>query len=185
MKIARLIRKATYFGGALCCGFLVGCVSERQYRTQSQPAEYNPKAAKDSQAIIEVAPNYTMGYVEFDDQGWMYGSEDNSKRQQIDRVLDRFSAEGETNGLLMVTFVHGWKHNAAGDDANVQMFHHVLRELGTMEDVLSKKQHHPPMRVVGLYIGWHGLSADIEPFKELGWQSLACRLWCDGCLGAT
>ena len=67
----------------------------------------------------------------------------------------------------MVTFVHGWKHNAAGDDANVQMFHHVLRELGTMEDMLSKKQHHPPMRVVGLYIGWHGLSADIEPFKEL------------------
>ena len=97
----------------------------------------------------------------------MYGSQDDSKRQQIDTVLDRFSAEGETSGLLMVTFVHGWKHNAAGDDANVQMFHQVLRELGTMEDVLSKKQHHPPRRVVGLYVGWRGLSADIEPFEEL------------------
>jgi hypothetical protein len=167
MKIARLIRKSTYFGGALCCGFLVGCVSERQYRTQSQPEEYNPKETKDSQAIIEVAPNYTMGFVEFDDQGWMYGSEGNSQRQQIDTVLDRFSAEGETNGLLMVTFVHGWKHNADSNDGNVLMFHHVLRELGTMEEVLSKKQHHPPRRVVGLYVGWHGLSADIEPFEEL------------------
>jgi len=167
MKIARSVRKPAFFTGVLCCGLFVGCVSEQQYRTQSQPAEYNPQATKTSQAIIEVAPNYTLGFVEFDDQGWMYGSEDNSKRQQIDTVLDRFSAEGETNGLLVVTFVHGWKHNANGNDANVLMFHHVLKELGIMEEVLSKKQHHPPRRVVGLYVGWHGLSEDIEPFEEL------------------
>ena len=167
MNFTPLIRKSAFFAGVLCCGLFVGCVSEKEYRTQSQPAEYNPKAAKDSHAIIEVAPLYTVGFVEFDDQGWMYGSEDNSKRQQIDTVLDRFSAEGETNGLLVVTFVHGWKHNANGNDANVLMFHHVLKELGLMEEVLSTKQHHPPRRVVGLYIGWHGLSADLEPFKEL------------------
>jgi len=115
----------------------------------------------------EVAPNYTVGFVEFDDQGWMYGSEDNSPNYEIDTVVDRFSAEGETNGLLMVTFVHGWKHNAAGDDANVAMFHHVLNYLGAMEKVLSTKQHHPPRRVVGIYVGWRGLSTDIEPFEEL------------------
>ncbi len=167
MNFTLLIRKSTFFAGVLCCGLFFGCVSEKQYRTQNKPEEYKPKETNGSQAIIEVAPRYTVGFVEFDDQGWMYGSEDKSKHHQIDTVLDRFSAEGETNGLLMVTFVHGWKHDADGNDANVLMFHKVLKELGVMEEVLSTKEHHPPMRVVGLYIGWHGLSADIEPFKEL------------------
>jgi hypothetical protein len=142
-------------------------VSEQQYRTQSQPAQYDPNATNDSHAIIEVAPNYTVGFVEFDDQGWTYGSRDGSQHRQMDTVLQRFSAEGETNGLLIVTFVHGWKHNADGNDGNVLMFHKVLNELGVMEEVLSAKQHHPPRRVVGLYAGWRGLSAEIEPFKEL------------------
>ena len=138
MNFTPLIRKSAFFAGVLCCGLFVGCVSEKEYRTQSQPAEYNPKAAKDSHAIIEVAPLYTVGFVEFDDQGWIYGSEDKSRQRQIDTVLDRFSAEGETNGLLMVTFVHGWKHNADGNDGNVLMFHHVLKELGLMRLLRSR-----------------------------------------------
>jgi hypothetical protein len=60
MKFAPLIRKSTFFAVVVSCGLFFGCVSEQQYRTQSQPAEYNPKATNGSQAIIEVAPLYTV-----------------------------------------------------------------------------------------------------------------------------
>ncbi|MGA2556077.1 MAG: hypothetical protein ABSG04_07370, partial [Verrucomicrobiota bacterium] len=167
MKVACAIWKRAFVAGAAACGLFAGCVSEQQYRTLSEPAEYQPNSTNNSQSIIEVAPNYTVGFVEFDDQGWLYGPNGSSKRRQIDTVMERFAAEGETNGLLLVAFVHGWKHNADARDTNVAMFHHVLRELGTMEELLSKKQHHPQRRVVGLYVGWRGLSYDLEPFKEL------------------
>jgi hypothetical protein len=149
------------------CLFIASCVSERQYRTDPHIRQLDSKSSKDSHAIIEVEPLYTVGYVELDDQGWLYGDGRLNSRMQVDAATNRFAAEAETNGLLIVTFVHGWKHNASGTDANVAMFHKILKDLGAMEAVLSKKQHHPARRVVGLYVGWRGLSEDLEPFKEL------------------
>jgi hypothetical protein len=152
---------------ALSCALVLSCVSERQYRTSTQAQPYDPKTTNSSNAIIEVAADYTLGYVEFDDQGWLYGTNNSRNRLQIDAVTDRFAAEGETNSLLIVVFVHGWKHNASGKDQNVLMFHKVLNELGRLEEVLSAKQHHPSRRVVGVFVGWRGLSTRVEPFKEL------------------
>jgi hypothetical protein len=156
-----------FFALAIICALVASCVSEKQYRTNSQAQPYDPKTANSSNAIIEVAPNYTLGYVEFDDQGWLYGANNSHNRLQIDAVTDRFAAEAETNSLLIVVFVHGWKHNASGKDQNVLMFHKVLNEIGKLDVVLSKNQHHPPARVVGVFVGWRGLSARIEPFEEL------------------
>ena len=147
--------------------FLIGCTAERQYRTDERPQVYNPNPNPPPKAIVEVAPNYTVGYVEFDDQGWLYGTNRFRTEMQMDAVLSRFSEESKTNGLLIVTFVHGWKHNASGGDSNVLMFHKVLNELGAMEKWLGTKQHRPARRIVGVYVGWRGLSASVEPFEEL------------------
>src|SRR5271169_1391747 len=149
------------------CFCLIGCTAERQYRTEEQAQPYNPNSTNISKAIIEVSTNYTVGYVEFDDQGWLYGTNRFKTRMQIDTVTNQFSEELKTNGLLIVTFVHGWKHNASGADSNVVMFHKVLNELGGMERWLSKKQDRPSRRIVGVYVGWRGLSATLEPFEEL------------------
>src|SRR5208282_2704500 len=98
---------------------------------------------------IEVSTYFTVGYVEFDDQGWLYGTNRFKTRMQIDTVINDFSEELKTNGLLIVTFVHGWKHNASSADSNVVMLHKVLNELGGMERWLSKKQDRPARRIVG------------------------------------
>jgi hypothetical protein len=162
-----IIKGIVLVGLVLVCVLVASCVSERQYRTDAQVQQFNPKTSKDSHAIIEVAPLYTAGYVELDDQGWLYGDGGRNARMQIDTVTNQFTKEGQSNGLLIVTFVHGWKHNASGNDSYVAMFHKILNELGKMEQVLSTKQHHPQRRVVGLYIGWRGLSENIQPFEDL------------------
>jgi hypothetical protein len=49
----------------------------------------------------------------------------------------------------VVVFIHGWHHNAAPDDANVQAFHHALARV---------KHWRPQDDVRGIYIGWRGSS---------------------------
>jgi len=150
---------------------LVGCVSQQQYRTSEQGQPFDPKPSNAKNAIIEVATNYTLGFVEFDDQGWLFNGNGVTSRVQIDLVKERFSAELKTNGLLIVAFVHGWKHNASGADSNVMMFHKVLKELAAMEQMLSVKHGHPLRRVVGVYVGWRGLSSDIPYLNNLSfWE---------------
>jgi hypothetical protein len=136
--------------------FLCSCVNQRQYRTQYEPSPYSSKLTNAPNADIEVAANYTVGYVELDDQGWLFN------RKQIDAVTSEFSEEAKTNGLLMVVFVHGWKHNASSEDDNVIMFHkHILERLAVMENFISTNESRPPRRVVGVYVGWRGLSDSI------------------------
>ena len=150
----------------IICFSLSSCVTQQQFRTDYDPSPYSPKATNDPNAVIEVAANYTMGYVEFDDQGWLFN------RKQIDAVTSQFSEESKTNGLLMVVFVHGWKHNASSEDDNVAMFHnHMLAPLAVMEDFLSKKESRPRRRVVGVYVGWRGLSDDIPYLNNVTFWS--------------
>jgi len=146
---------------------LADCTAERQYRTSEQAQAYDPSPTNHSKAILEVATNYTAGFVEFDDQGWLYGTNRTRTQMQIRTVINRFSEELQSSGLLIVTFMHGWKHNASSDDSNVAMFHKVLNELGVMEQWLSARQHRAARRIVGVYAGWRGLSATLEPFEEL------------------
>jgi hypothetical protein len=113
-------------------------------------------------AAVQAVGDYTVGFCEFDDQGWLWD------RGQINAITNQFYAESKTNGLLIVTFVHGWMHDASSADASVQMFKaKILRPLATMEAYVSKKQHRTARRVVGVYVGWRGLSESI-PYLNLG-----------------
>jgi hypothetical protein len=139
--------------------FLFGCESPKQFRTNYQTG-LQPNSTN-SNYVVEETKNYTLGFVEFDDQGWLWN------RKQIDAVTSKFSDEIKTQGLLIVTFVHGWKHNASSQDGNVQMLRFVLREIAKMEQLLSEKENRPSRRIVGIYVGWRGLSETVEPFKEI------------------
>ena len=136
-----------------------GCESAKPFRTDYETG-VNPNPTN-SDYVVEQTKNYTLGFVEFDDQGWLWN------QKQIDTVTGTFSKELQTQGLLIVTFVHGWKHNADSQDGNVQMMRFVLREIAAMEQKLSEAEKRPTRRVVGGYIGWRGLSEKVEPFEEL------------------
>jgi Alpha/beta hydrolase of unknown function (DUF900) len=138
---------------------LLGCESARQFRTNYQTG-VNPNSTN-SNYVVEQTKDYTLGFVEFDDQGWLWN------QKQIDTVTAKFSNEMKAQGLLIVTFVHGWKHNADSQDGNVQMMRAVLRDIAVMEQLLSKKENRPARHIAGVYIGWRGLSEKIQPFEDL------------------
>ncbi len=145
-----------------CLGALAlicGCVSQQQYRTGYDPITYPSTLTNAAQADIEIATNYTLGYVEFDDQGWLFD------HRQIDKITNEFSGEMKTNGLLMVVYVHGWKHNASSDDDNVVMFHkRILARLADNENSQTNEQLR--RRIVGVYVGWRGLSDDVPLLND-------------------
>src|SRR5262245_20039782 len=133
---------------------LIGCTPLKQYRT-----EYSGPATQTS-AIEETSSNL-LGFVEFDDHGWLWNA------KQMRAVVDRIAEEDKKQGLIIVVFAHGWKHNASWEDDNVASFRGVLTDLQDVENksCTETESSRPPRKVVGLYVGWRGLSQKLPVFK--------------------
>ncbi|MBI1818100.1 MAG: esterase [Deltaproteobacteria bacterium] len=104
--------------------------------------------------------SYLLGFIEIDDQGQLHD------RDQMQAVLDELSTESGTSDLLMVVFVHGWKHSAAPDDGNIKTFRKVLAKLAETESY-HKVSGVPARRVAGIYIGWRGGSIPLPLIEDL------------------
>lgn len=78
---------------------------------------------------IEDYAKYWAGYVEFDDEGWLYDS--HGQPTQMQAVQARLRSElndqqYDNTDFLVVAFVHGWHHNAHDTDCNVHEFRAML-----------------------------------------------------------
>ena len=144
---------------------LAGCTSVAQNRTSTEPCLFDAsdapvdcapdRTSADKKAVtnsIEEHTEYALAFVEFDDQGWFY------QPGQLKAVMDLLNREAEKQNLGIFVFVHGWKHTAKGDDRNVDEFRRILKRVSESAGASE--------RVVGIYVGWRGLSATVEPFKE-------------------
>jgi hypothetical protein len=106
--------------------------------------------------------NYILGFVEFDDQGIPY-TRPSDGRNQMNALFDRMRVESSQRDLCIIIFVHGWKHNAAADDSNVNDFRILLAQVAKMEarlPIASQRE------VIGIYVGWRGLSLHATPIDE-------------------
>ncbi len=151
--------------------FTAGCTHNRPYRTVLAPCDTAQTNASCTKAAIETTPEYKLGFVEFDDQGWFWDSE---QLKVVEQMLQTEAGIGQSNkaeGIVMVLFVHGWKNNAAYDNENVEMFRAMLKELNKAEQTQGGPDKPNTRKIVGVYAGWRGLSAKWEPFKELSfWE---------------
>jgi hypothetical protein len=159
---------------ALGALFLVGCASPGPYRTDADARHQ----------IIETGPAgaYQVGYVEFDEQGWFWmpdsGTGDISYREQMRKVQNMVTDAAQLDptrpkaaqGIVLVAFVHGWRNNAAPDpdDNNVAKFKGLLQHLADGERARAPLA---PRKVVGVYIGWPGLSYNVEPLETASFYS--------------
>jgi len=89
--------------------------------------------------------NYDLGFVEYTERGNDFFPE------RTRALLNRIKAFGKGNGVAVIVFVHGWKHNASPDDENVRSFNQALDTIAKLDIVAGKK-------IVGVYVGWRGLS---------------------------
>src|SRR5690606_31520086 len=69
--------------------------------------------------------------------------------------------------VLLVVFVHGWKHSAAPGDTNIETFRNALASLSAADARLRSEAGAPSRQTVGVYLGWRGGSVSIPGIKEL------------------
>jgi hypothetical protein len=98
---------------------------------------------------VRQGTGFTRYVVEFDDQGASYR---NDQLVELSQVLD--ALEGQHP--IVLVFVHGWKHNARRQDRNLDSFDRVLAQTAQAEQAL--KSDAPKRPVVGIFVGWRGLS---------------------------
>ena len=98
---------------------------------------------------------YHMAFVEFDDQGWFH---DRRQMEALFMLLQRL--EENQRHVLLLVYVHGWKHNASACDDNVVCFSRLVERMDILERHLEDagSSDAPERHVVGVYVGWRGLS---------------------------
>lgn len=88
-----------------------------------------------------------LAYLEYDSHGHRY---DPNQRTAIVDEIRRVAASGKT--LLIVTYVHGWHHNASAASSNASDFPLLLARYA---DGL-RHTNQANIEVLGVYVGWPG-----------------------------
>jgi len=131
------------------------CAPNKPYRVIG-PIDCKTDIDKCKKSYLEKHENYDLAFVEFSERGNLFSNERASK------VLEKIKEQAASKkGVALITFIHGWKHNAHNDDANVKDFKKVLKEISEIEITLpngTKQRILNERKLMGLYIGWRGLS---------------------------
>jgi hypothetical protein len=156
--------------GLLFALTLAACTPNAPYRTvEAVRCEQDC----DPGTYIEQRQDYDLAFVEFSERGNVFS------RERMNQVLDfvgeraRYDPARPDEGVLTVVFVHGWKHNARTQDTNVASFRRLLSDIATLSRNATPATGGtmaPPRRVIGVYVGWRGLSIDWgEPLTNISY----------------
>lgn len=143
----------TIFGASV---LLEGCAQNAPYHTIAGAPGNCLGARVDegcTQAYYQEHDDYDLAFVEFSDRGNAFND------QNVSNVLDRIREKASQDGVVNITFVHGWKHNASEADDNVKSFKKTLKALG--EELKKELGNHPTLgkrQLIGVYVGWRGAS---------------------------
>ena len=110
-----------------------------------------------------------LAFIEFDDFGEVWQRNSSGRPSQLQKTIDLIKAAKEQDPRgqpLILTFVHGWKHNAkegktaTDEDSNVVALQSVLNELHDND--------YSGHVVIGIYIAWRG--GIISPYWPVAQQ---------------
>jgi hypothetical protein len=95
--------------------------------------------------------------IEFDDLGFMWAP------KQLDGAVKAIQDLGSSKAVV-ITFIHGWKHNASSDDGNLLDFEGQLQKRQQNETKAALEAGRPPRPLIGVFIGWRGKSLHLDPW---------------------
>lgn len=136
---------------------LAGCAGKNAYHTVDGPPGncLHPPNETCRQSYYQEYPGYDVAFAEFTERGNAFNN------QWIENVLKRIRAHASQQGVIVITFIHGWKHNAKETDLNLIDFKKSLADIAKGSSTLLGR------RLVGVYIGWRGASLEIPFIKNL------------------
>lgn len=137
---------------------LIGCSGNLSHRSD-QIAECGAEALDEGaicgNAYHEKYSEFDLAFVEFTEIGNLFNPD------RLDRLTEELEALARNEeGLAVIVFIHGWKHNANPRDENVQSFKQALNEIARSNVLLDRK-------LVGVYIGWRGESLNVPLIKNI------------------
>lgn len=163
-----VLRAATAF--VLLLGIVVPLgaqflVPDQEYRCPaSDPACRSPHQLSSFEAHTTTKGNaFTINFIEYNDKGQPWNPLE--LRDALDQ-LRKARGVDNSQGVLVVVYIHGWQNNAdevPGSCQDVCLFRDTL--LTHLAD--SQGQDGSPLKVVGIYLGWRGLTFTVEPFKHI------------------
>jgi hypothetical protein len=147
---------------------ITSCAYHQEYRTDKSLCYITNEtpSLKDEQHALQQfktkqGHDYLLGFIEFDDQGLLW------ERCQMNAVLNKLEDDSTSEDLMIVVFVHGWKHSAKPNDDNIKTFRNLLSGLSDTDALSNKKKKEKPRKVVGIYLGWRGASITVPLLEDL------------------
>ena len=115
---------------------------------------------------VEAHPEFTLAFVEFDDQGHFWNREE---LELLERTLDAENRRADSSGLVVLFFAHGWRHDSEVCDENVACFRTLLAQARSDAEAVARRAGGGvlPKRIVAVYAGWRGLSTKVQPLEDL------------------
>ncbi|HKQ37538.1 MAG TPA: alpha/beta hydrolase family protein [Verrucomicrobiae bacterium] len=128
-------------------GSLPGCTT-----SQRASREWNKEITNNVPRLNPyTSGNMLFSTIEFDDQGEMWD------RNQLSGTLGRireFKREGHP--VILMVFVHGWKHDASVNSSNFAGFFDFIQTVASLEWKPNDLDKTKEAKIVGVYIGWRG-----------------------------
>ena len=98
--------------------------------------------------------------IQFNDHGDLW---DEAGYQNALALIRETRAQSPTGRVIVVTYVHGWKHNADAADTDYQHFRTLLGRMAVAPERKSP--------LIGIYIGWRGSSFPVPILENLTFWS--------------
>jgi len=118
--------------------YRLGGIADESYPNQKPPFE---------QSAVSSDRNYRLSFVEFDERGDFWDRRQLGEASRVIHTSDK--------PTLLVTFIHGWHHNAddrkpsSKNPGDVETFRCLLSELAVSESLRGFQVH-------GVFLGWRG-----------------------------